>query len=317
MDRVREVVVEAPASSANLGPGYDVLALALQGPLDTLVLRREEGNRKGISLAAVEGLRAPPKAADNVAGAVVARIAEDHGIVSGISMKLRKEVPVGVGLGSSAASSVCAVVGMNELFGLRLSAKEALEYAGLGEEFASGARHYDNVAASMLGGVVIVRSTTEPEVTRIGVPSGIGLCAVTPRVSLPKRKTEFARSLVPKTVTMEDVIRNVSMAASLVLGFKTGDAGLVGKGMHDFVVEPPRSEMIPGYGRVRERALGSGAAGVCISGAGPTMLAVFNRREASGGRIIRAMVSAFKEEGVRASGFESQVGGGARVAGKK
>jgi homoserine kinase len=309
----REVIVEAPASSANLGPGFDVLALALANPVDRLAIRRDDDAKPGLRLALEEGPSTPAELADNSAGAVALKIAKDHGIKSGVTMALQKGVPVGVGLGSSAASSVCAVIGMNECFDLRLSATEAIDYAVVGEETASGARHFDNVAAALLGGVVVVRSAGEVDVTRIGSPKGLGLCVVTPKLALPKKKTEFARSLIPKSVNLQDVTRNVSMAASLVLGFQAGNAGLVGKGMHDFIVEPSRASMIPGIEKVRARALEGGASGVCISGAGPTMLAVFDSEKSEGSVILKAMISGFKEAGVTATGFESRIGGGARV----
>ncbi len=313
MAKTRVVEVKAPASSANLGPGFDVLGLALSGPVDRLRVEHDDDARMGLRFRLAGRLGTPSDPAKNATSVVAMKIARDYDIRSGVSMTLHKGVPVGVGLGSSAASSVCAAVGMKECFGLGLSTSEVLEYAGIGEEVASGARHYDNVAACLLGGVVVVRNTGELDVTRISPRKNLRVCVVTPEVALPKRKTEFARSLLPKTVALENVSGNVSMAASLVLGFKSGEAGLIAKGMHDFVVEPARSSMILGHEKVRRRALDGGAVGVCISGAGPTMLAVFDTRYASGTRILRAMISGFKDEGVKASGFVSQIGGGARV----
>lgn len=313
MARARLIEVEAPASSANLGPGFDVLGLALTRPVDRLRVELDDDARAGFRFRLVGRPGTPSDPAKNVVSAVADKIAGDHDIRSSVAMTLNKCVPVGVGLGSSAASSVCAAVGMNESFSLGLSTSEVLEYAGMGEEVASGARHYDNVAASLLGGIVVVRKMGVPDVTRITPPKNLRICAVTPEVALPERKTEFARSLLPKTVALEAVFGNVSMAASLVLGLKSGDADLIAKGMHDFIVEPARSDMILGFEEVRKRALENGAAGVCISGAGPTILAIFDSRDASGTRILRAMVSGFRDEGANASGFLSRIGGGARV----
>ena len=313
MATTRAVEVEAPASSANLGPGFDVLGLALTRPVDRLRVERDEDAKARLRFRLAGRLGTPSDPARNAASAVAQKIARDYDVRSGVSITLHKGVPVGVGLGSSAASSVCAAVGMKECFGLELSTSEIIEYSGKGEEVASGAMHNDNEPACLLAGVVVVRNTGGLDVTRISPPKNLHVCIVTPHLALPERKTEFARSLLPKTVALEDVFGNVSMATSLVLGFKSGDAGLIGKGMRDFIVEPARSGMILGHEKVRKRALESGAAGVCISGAGPTMLAVFDRRRASGTRILRAMISGFKDEGVKASGFVSQIGGGARV----
>ena len=309
---ISEVLVEAPASSANLGPGFDVLALALKEPADRLQINRDDSKR-GFFLQVKSRWTIPTNPMTNAAGAVARKVARDYSIRSRIRMKLEKRVPIGVGLGSSAASSVCAALGMSVCFNLKLTTSEILKYASDGEEVASGVGHFDNVSASLLGGVVVVRNLGGIEVSRIETAPLMRLGIAMPELDLPARKTEFARSLLPARVRIEDMTRNVSMAASLILGLSSGDVGLVGKGMHDFVVEPARSKMIPGYEAVRRAALEAGASGVCISGAGPSLLAVYHRKKASGSKILRAMVSAFVGAGVQAGGFETGVGGGARI----
>ena len=312
MSKPIRVAVEAPATSANLGPGFDVLALALRGPVDRLEVVLEDG-RGGLSLEVESHWPVATSVAKNAAGAVARAIAKDYGLESRIKMKLVKGVQVGVGLGSSAASSVCAVKGVSACFGLKLSTSEAIAYAAKGEEVSSGAGHFDNVSACLLGGVVVVRTPGGVDVSRVKPAPSIGLCVATPAVPLPERKTEFARSLLPRRVALVEMSENASLAASLVLGFERGDAELIGKGMHDRVVEPARSGMIPGYLAVREGALKAGAAGVCISGAGPSLLAVYDKRRVSGRNVLRAMKEGFTAVGVPSTGFESEVGEGAMV----
>lgn len=301
----RRVTVEAPASSANLGAGFDVFALALKKPRDRLTLVREA---RGIKVS-VRGASLPESPDRNVVGAVANAIMEEQGVRAGVSLLLGKGVPVGVGLGSSAASSVAAAVGIDSLFDLRLSQRELTGYAGVGEKLASGASHYDNVAASLVGGFVIVAG--DQTITRMEAPGSLSLCLVTPKVELPKEKTRYARSLLPNEAPLESVVAVVRAASMMVHGFATGSIEEVGAAMAESLVDERRAVMVPGFESVREAAVERGAAGVCISGAGPTVLAAIRRGKASG--VLAAMVKAFSKEGVESSGFITRVGEGCRI----
>lgn len=304
--RGRRVVVEAPASSANLGCGFDIFALALAAPSDRLTLERTES---GISLQ-VKGtgeLQKHPEA--NVVAAVASVMMGEHRLKGGVSMKLVKGVPVGLGLGSSAASSVAVAVGMNRLFRMGLSEKELVSYAGVGEKAASGTAHYDNVAASFAGGFVVVR--WDQSFVRMEPPKSMALCLVTPSVRLPKEKTKYARSLLPKEVNLERAVAVARAASMMVHGFATGNLAEIGDAMAVSIVDDKRASMVPGFERVRRAALAEGAVGACISGAGPTMLAVCERRVS--GDVLRAMVKGFKARGVRSSGFVTRAGEGCKI----
>src|SRR5712691_8872988 len=148
----RKVVAVAPASSANLGPGFDVFALALERPHDRLTLSAEKSSKTEALLAVRGNFAVPVSAEENAASHVALSIARDRGIRTLLRIELKKGIPVGVGLGSSAASSVAAALAVDELFELGLSQTELLGYAALGEKLSSGTAHYDNVAASLLGG---------------------------------------------------------------------------------------------------------------------------------------------------------------------
>ncbi len=314
---MEQIRVEAPASSANLGPGFDVFALALDAPKDTVRLKVTGGSAKGgeVRLAKVTGLPVPGSEAENGACVVCREIAADMKLRKGVSVELDKRVPIGLGMGSSGASAAAAAVAMNELFGLGLGGDELIFYAGKGEATTSGSPHYDNVSASILGGFVVVRGGRgeKPAAVRFDPPRGLALCVATPVVALPARKTEYARSLLPASVPLEDLVANVANASLMVSGFAQGDVKLIGKGMTDRAVERARKQMIPGYDLVRSRAAAAGAAGVCISGAGPSMLAMVDKREADPAEVLDAMVGAFKKEGVESRGYVTKVGRGARV----
>ena len=310
----RRVVAVAPASSANLGPGFDVFAVALERPMDRLTLSAEKSS-KTEALLKVRGVSGVSvRAEENAASYVALSMARDRGIHTLLRIELKKGIPVGVGLGSSAASSVAAALAVGELFELELSQTELLRYAALGERLSSGTAHYDNVAASLVGGFsVTINDGDRPHVIRYSPPRALKLCLATPVVALPKRKTEFARSLLPSVTKLSAAVHNLSMASAIVSGFARGDVELIGYGMRDEIVEPARAGMIPGFHEVRRAAIQSGASGVCISGAGPTLLAVADSQKTSPPTILRAMLSAFGRAGVEATGFITKVGVGARV----
>ncbi|MER3601426.1 MAG: homoserine kinase [Nitrososphaerota archaeon] len=309
---MRGVLVEAPASSANLGPGFDVFALALQQPADRLRLSYEPSASLDVALEVRGSVGVPIDVLRNAASAVAIEMARQKGIRARLLLQLEKNVPVGIGLGSSAASSAAVAVAMNELFGLQLRPSELVAFAGVGERVASGEAHYDNVTASLLGGFVVVGMEGLSPL-RLEPPAHLLLCLATPRVALPERKTEAARRLLPREVPLRSMVENMARACRIVAGFAQGDLRLVGEGMKDVVVEPVRSKLVPGYAKVREAALEAGALGVCISGAGPTMLALVDVNRAEAGAVLGAMLSAFEQAGVEAQGFITSVGEGARV----
>jgi len=315
LDQIR---VEAPASSANLGPGFDVFALALDSPRDVVRLRLEKSSRSltpSVRMGKVTGLEVPTADAENGACVVCSEMAKALGVRGEIVVDLEKRVPIGLGMGSSGASAAAAAVAMNKLLGLRLSQDELIFYAGKGEGATSGAPHYDNVAASILGGFVIVRGGDGhmPSAVSFSPPTGLALCVATPVVSLPSRKTEYARSLLPGSVPLGTMVENVANASLMVAGFAKKDIKLIGKGMNDRSVEQARKSMIPGYDLVRSRALDAGAEGVCISGAGPSMLAAVDKKRSRPRKVLEAMKAAFGHEGARSSGYVTLVGKGARV----
>jgi homoserine kinase len=309
--------VEAPASSANLGPGFDVFALALEKPRDVVGLRLEgSGQRKAtVRMGSLTGLEVTKSEAENGACVVCADMAEQFGVRGEIVVDLDKRVPIGRGMGSSGASAAAAAVAMNELFALGLAQDELIFFAGRGEGATSGSRHYDNVAASIVGGFVVVRggATEKPTATRFDPPSSLAVCIATPMVDLPRRKTEYARSLVPDPVPLEAVVANIASAGLMVAGMAKKDIRLIGRGMVDRIVEPARKKMIPGYDAVRSLAAKAGAEGVCISGAGPSMLAIVDKKKSDPKEVLEAMVAGFKKGGAKSSGYVTKVGEGARV----
>jgi len=307
------VIVEASASSANLGPGFDVFALALDEPRDVVEMTVEPWRHLRVTIKTEGEGHLPQRAGENSASAVVLSMARRRKLVGKVGINLRKRVPIGVGLGSSGASSAAAAKAADILFNLRLGLPELIESAGEGERVASGAAHLDNVTAAMAGGFVVVPNRRGAAPVRFEAPRNLEVVIVTPKVKLPARKTAYARRILPRHARLKDVVHNVSNASKIVAGFATGDIGLIGEGMDDAIVEVARKKMVPGYEEVKRAAKSVGAAGICISGAGPSVLALLDVGKVKPREVLHSIVEAFGRRGVESSGFVTKAGGGARV----
>lgn len=287
-----EVTAFAPATVSNLGPGFDLLGLAVSGPGDTVTARRVPG--EGVRIARVEGDGGvlPREAARNTAGIAAAATLRRAGVSAGVELELRKGMPIGSGLGSSAASAAAAAYAVNLLLGSPLRVEELVEPCVEAEATVSG-RHADNVAPALLGGLVLVRSVDPVEVLRLPVPAGLHVAVVTPAFELSTRE---ARAVLPATVPLQAMVRNTAHAAALVAACYTGDLELLRRCVVDEVVAPARAALIPGCGAVVGAALDAGALGSSISGAGPSIFALC-RSEESAQEAAAAMRAAFREAG--------------------
>ncbi len=264
---VKSVTIKAPSSTANLGPGFDVFGLALNAFYDQVKITKK---KKGIKIVTSDLIPSNPQ--KNTAGLVAKNIIKRFRIKDGVEIKIKKGVPVGFGMGSSAASAAATAVAMNKLFNLNLDSNSLIKFAGMGEKASAGTVHYDNVAASILGGFVIVR-TNPLDVIKIDPPKDLALCVAIPKITVPAEKTKVSRSVVPSKIKISDSIINLANAAAIVTGFMKKDSILIGKSIIDVIVEPARQHLIPGFSRVKKNALNAGALGVTISGAGPSVIA--------------------------------------------
>ena len=281
-----KITVRAPSSTANLGPGFDVFGLAVDAFFDEVTLTKK---KSGISIVTEDDIPTNPD--NNTAGLVVKNMIKKFKIKDGIEIKIKKGVPAGFGMGSSAASAAATVLAFDKMYELKLDENTLVEFAGSGEKASAGSVHYDNVAASVLGGFVIVR-TNPLNVIKIKPPMNLRLCVAVPKLEVPKKKTKVSRSVIPKKVSLIDSIANLSNAAAIVAGFMKKDPKLIGDSIKDVIVEPARQHMIPGFAKVKENALKAGAFGVTISGAGPSVIA-FSKSSADLKKISLAMSRGF------------------------
>ena len=289
---VSKITVQAPSSTANLGPGFDVFGLAIDAFYDEVTLTK---TKNGIKVITDDNIPTNPE--DNTAGLVVKNMKKEFKIKKGIEIKIKKGVPAGFGMGSSAASAAATAVAFDKLFGLKLDANSLVEFAGSGEKASAGSVHYDNVAASVLGGFVIVR-TNPLDVIRIEPPKSLRMCMAVPKIGVPKKKTKVSRGVIPKNIKLADSILNLSNASAIVAGFMRKDPELIGNSIKDVIVEPARQHMIPGFIRVKQNALKAGALGVTISGAGPSVIA-FSKSSMDLKKICLAMAKGFATANIK------------------
>jgi homoserine kinase len=285
-------MVKAPSSTANLGPGFDVFGLAIDAFHDEITLTK---TKNGITIITDDKIPTNPK--NNTAGLVVKNMKKRFKIKGGIEIKIKKGVPAGFGMGSSAASAAAAAVAFDKLFALKLDRNSLVKFAGSGEKASAGSIHYDNVAASILGGFVIVK-TNPLDVIRVEPPTNLRMCIAVPNIDVPKKKTKVSRGVIPKKIKLTDSVLNLSNASAIVVGFMRKDTELIGNSIKDVIVEPARQHMIPGFVKVKQNALKAGALGVTISGAGPSVIA-FSKSSADLKKISQAMSRGFASKKIK------------------
>jgi homoserine kinase len=250
---VRRRLVKVPASSANLGPGYDVLGAAL-----ALHLELEVEETGDFSVQA-DGLDVPLDRSN-----LCVRAFESLRPADGIAFRIRSEIPLAAGLGSSAAAIVAGLLAADHLYELAQEPEDGLARA------AEIEGHPDNVAAALFGGFVVCATHDDAiTATRLDPPQGVEAVIVIPPEQVP---TEDARRAIPSEVALADAVANISAASELVLGIERSDLTLIGRGLADRLHQPPRAHLYPRSIEIVEEAPRMGAIGASISGAGPTVL---------------------------------------------
>lgn len=294
---MKEVTVYAPATIGNIGPGFDVLGVAITGMGDAVTaLPKPE---PGVDILGISGAsaRLPFEPEKNTASIAAMKVIETTGSEKGLMLKIKKGVPVASGLGSSAASAVAGGVAAALAFNAKLSRKELLEICTEAEAAVSGGFFADNTASALYGGGTLTYSNEPLHVVPLGDLPGLTLILVTPEMELPTRE---AREVLPQKVELEKFVANMGNAAAIVAAFAGKDAALFSRSVRDVVVEPARASLIPGFNDVKKAAMRSGAHGCSISGSGPTVFAALP----TGGpaeHIGGAMRWEFKSNGLKAS----------------
>lgn len=295
------VVVRARSycSSANLGSGFDVVAIALDAYYDEVEV---EVTKHGSGKVVLEGVWGSfSELVDrsvNTATAAARKLLEFTGRDDvDVTIRLWKGIPPSAGLGGSGASAIATIKALMSALDVELSNNEIIEIAGKAEAVVAGEPHYDNVSASLLGGLVFILSLNPINVVRFNIYANF--VVATPMIRMPPNKTAIMRAVLPKQVEFKNVVRNYSKLVALVAGFLSGNFKIAGYGMEDYIVEPARAAYIPCYEAVKRVALANGAYGLAISGAGPSVLALCED-EVVARRVLRAVEASYREHGVEA-----------------
>jgi homoserine kinase len=264
------IKVFAPASVANVAVGFDVLGFAIDKPGDEIIARFSD--TPGLRITKITGGKLPYEPEKNTAGHAALRLLEHLGEVGrGIEMEIHKKMPFGSGLGSSAASAVGAVMVINELLKKPLTKRELLPFALLGERVASGAIHADNVAPSLLGGLILCRDSHTCDVHRLHIPKGLYATVIYPHINV---LTKEARAMLSNEVKLKDAIVQTANIGGLIIGLYNSDLDLIKRSLHDSLIEHQRAPLIPHFLEVKEVALNAGVLGCSISGSGPSIFAL-------------------------------------------
>lgn len=263
----------APATVANVACGFDIFGFALHTPGDEVEVRLVTAPKDQVVITSIsgDGGRLPYDAEKNCAGVSVKALLDFLGIAEGVEIVLKKNMPLGSGLGSSAASAAAAVFAVNALLGSPLTARQLVPLAMEGERIACGAAHADNVAPALLGGFVLIRSYSPLDL--ISIPCNLPIfCALLhPHIEI---RTEEARKILPAAVPLQQLVSQTGNAAALIAALIQGDAALLSRALSDEIVEPLRATLIPGFYAMKEAALAAGALGCSISGSGPSLFAL-------------------------------------------
>lgn len=284
----------APGSVGNVGPGLDILGLAVAGDGDEVCI--EWRDDRAIVIAEPGHTDLPGDPAEHTAAIAAAAVLRHAGVERGLTLWIRKGLPLSGGQGGSAASAVAGAVAADFLVESKLGTAVLLECALEAESKVSG-RHADNLAPSLLGGLVLVRSIAPMDVICLPVPPSLRVVLVLPDQRL---QTRDARNVLPQSVSRDQALAQAANIAAMVAGACLGDLALLGRSLDDQIAEPARAHLLPGFREAKAAALVAGALGCSISGAGPTAFALVDSEE-RGVLVAERMIAAYRAAGVEAT----------------
>ena len=286
---MNEIKLFCPATIANLSCGFDVLGLCLDTIGDEMIIRKVA--QKGVRITKIIGANLPLKTEENVAGVAALALLNEVETPFGFEIEIYKNIKAGSGIGSSSASAAGAVFGINELLGKPFSRNELVRFAMKGEVVASGSEHADNVAPALLGGFTLVRSYTPLDVIRIESPNELFATVIHPQIEL---KTSEMRAVLQPMISLKSAIVQWGNVGGLIAGLYSNDYDLIGRSLHDEIVEPLRGKFIPHFEEIKKASLNAGALGSGISGSGPSIFALSKGIE-NAEKVKNAMISIFEK----------------------
>jgi homoserine kinase len=297
----------APATVANVAVGFDILGFPLEAIGDRVTVSRilNAGKVEIESITGSDGIpvNLPVNPAANCATVGMVHLLQHANASFGLKVKIVKGIAIGSGMGGSAASAVAGVVAANSLLPKPLDIEDLFPFALAGEAVASGAKHGDNVAPCLLGGLVLVPSIDPPRMVHIPVPRSLYAVVVHPPIQI---ETKTARAMLKPDVPLKAHIQQQASLAMFIAGCFRSDFALLANSINDFVIEPQRAPLIRGFPQVKAAAFSAGALGCSISGSGPAVFALVHEERVRA--VAQAMVQAFESAGVKqARAYESLV----------
>ena len=289
---MNEIKLFCPATIANVSCGFDVLGLCLESVGDTMTISKT--TIKGVRIIEIIGADLPLETDRNVAGVAALSLLNALQPDFGFDISISKNIKAGSGIGSSAASAAGAVYGINKLLGSPFITKELVPFAMQGEKLASGTAHADNVAPALLGGFTLIRSYEPLDIITIPSPANLYVTVIHPQIEL---KTQDARSVLKENISLKKATIQCGNLGGLISGLYTSDYELIGRSLHDELVEPVRSILIPKFDALKAAAIAAGALGGGISGSGPSVFAL-SKGEATARKVADAMAAIMNETGI-------------------
>ena len=264
-----EIKLFSPATVANVACGFDVLGLCLDTIGDEMVVRKVD--EKGVRITKIEGFKLPFETELNVAGVSALAMYQELQPDCGFEIEIKKNIKPGSGIGSSAASAVGSVYGINTLLGSPLNKTQLTQFAIKGEALSCGSEHADNIAPALFGGFTLVKSVNPLEILQIPSPDNLYVTIIHPQIEI---KTAISRAILPKNVPLKAAINQWANVGSFIHSLHTSDYPLMQRSLHDVIIEPHRSKLIPHYNEVKQQTLKVGALGTNISGSGPAIFSL-------------------------------------------
>ncbi|MCD9617358.1 homoserine kinase [Chryseobacterium gleum] len=297
---MKKIKLKVPATVANLVCGFDILGMAVHEPYDEMEFRLLD--TPDIIIKHTDAFGLPEEPSGNVAGIVLLKIQEYFNLKTGFEVVIHKHIKPGSGLGSSAASAAGAAFGANLLLGNKLTKEEMVHFAMFGEELASGVRHADNIAPCIYGGITLVKSTNPIDIIPLNSPD-LFVTAVHPQVEV---KTSDARQILKKNITLKSAVEQWGNIAGLIAGIEKNDIPLIGRSLNDVIVEPIRSILIPKFDHIKEMSLQLGALGGGISGSGPSIFMLSEKKETAE-KMAHMMKSVYDEIEIESFVYVSKI----------
>ena len=290
----------APACVGNVAVGFDLLGFAIEGCHDRVTARRSD--QAGVRIVSIEGqvTELPRDTLNNTASRAVDALLKACQPDLGVELSLYKGIPLGSGLGGSAASATAAVVAANALLDQPLAQAALYPYAMQGEAAATDALVGDNVGPQLLGGLVMA---LPDQLLSLPVPKDLYAAVVHPDYVVETRR---ARAVLAPPFSLDVVLRQQANLSQVLMGLHHNDFDLIRAGLRDVMIEPRRAPLVPGFAAVQQAALDEGALGASLSGAGPSLFAwCVGRAQAEAA--ASAMVAAFAKHGRNAQAWVSTV----------